>query len=162
MVRVAGEGDALPLPDDPATIEPTGAAVDVLQVCHVCWCLGEQTGHLQLCVLLLLYTACAAYSRTRSWLHRMWQDDLYAAGVSAAGGCSGLLPAGDHQGILQRLVTTWSLHELTRHVCMDTQSIIVSLVPQVSPDGNPLIGAIPGVKGAYIAAGCAHMSADFQ
>lgn len=90
------------------------------------------------------------------------KDDLYAAGVSAAGGCSGLLPAGDHQGILQRLVTTWSLHELTRHVCMDTQSIIVSLVPQVSPDGNPLIGAIPGVKGAYIAAGCAHMSADFQ
>jgi hypothetical protein len=31
----AGEGDALPLPDDPASIEPTGAAVDVLQVCHV-------------------------------------------------------------------------------------------------------------------------------
>jgi hypothetical protein len=35
MVRSVGEGDALPLPDNPATIEPTGAAVDVLQVCHI-------------------------------------------------------------------------------------------------------------------------------
>ena len=32
---------------------------------------------------------------------------------------------------------------------------------QVSPDGNPLIGAIPGVKGAYIAAGCAQLISQY-
>ena len=52
--------------------------------------------------------------------------------------------------------------ELTRHLCMNTQSNQIPLVLQVSPDGKPLIGAIPGVKGAYIAAGCANLLAGVQ
>lgn len=77
-VYICGEGDSLPLPDDAAQIEPTPAAVDVLQ----------------------------DVARTVS-------SQLAAAPMEIAQAC--YLP--------------------------------------VSPDGNPLIGELPGVKGAYIAAG---------
>ena len=37
QVYICGEGDANPLPDDPAAIEPTTAVVDVLQVRSHAW-----------------------------------------------------------------------------------------------------------------------------
>jgi glycine/D-amino acid oxidase-like deaminating enzyme len=77
-VYICGEGDANPLPDDPATIEPTQSVVDVLQ--DVANTISSQ---------------------------------LAAAPMETQQAC--FLP--------------------------------------VSPDGNPLIGALPGVKGAYVAAG---------
>ena len=75
-MRVAGEGDALPLPDDPATIEPTGAAVDVLQVCHIMSVSGRAGRTLE------TVHAAASYSMSCIFTHQIMAAQDVAKTIS--------------------------------------------------------------------------------
>ena len=127
---ICGEGESIPVPEDPLTVESTAAARDSLFVCPAGSCgvparraAGmQQAGAAQPSVLLNLRgTAAVLHSaRVCSSSPRFWQE--------AGEAVSSLIGAGTVE---------------TSQACY---------LPQ-SPDGVPVIGAVPNISGAYIASG---------